>query len=116
MNISIYSPLSGSTQIELPDKLKHSKKGLINIKNNDNKCFLWCHIRHLNPLKIHPERIAKVDEKMINDLNYEGIKFPVSKRDYCKFEKKNICINVFCYECFLFMYQIKNLRISWIYC
>ena len=87
------------TYIELPHKLKHSMKGLINIKNNDNKCFLWCHIRHLNPLKIHPERITKADKKMINDLNYEGIEFPVSKKDYCKIEKKNnICINVFCYE------------------
>ena len=43
-------------------------KGLINIKNNDNKCFLWCHIRHLNPLKIHPERIAKADKNVVNNL------------------------------------------------
>ena len=36
---------------------------------------------------------------MINDLDYEGIKFPVSKKDYCKIESKNnICINLFCYE------------------
>ena len=36
---------------------------------------------------------------MISDLNYEGIKFPVSKKDYCKIERKNnICINVFSYE------------------
>ena len=36
---------------------------------------------------------------MINDLNHEGIKFPVSKKDYCRTERqKNICINVFCYE------------------
>ena len=54
VNISIFSPLPGSTYIELPNKLRHSVKGLINIENNDNKCFLWCHIRHLNPLKIHP--------------------------------------------------------------
>ena len=39
MNISIYSPLSGISNIELPNKLKNSVKGLINIKNNDNKCF-----------------------------------------------------------------------------
>ena len=38
-------------------------KDLINIENNDNKCFLSCHVRHLNPLKIHPERITKVDKK-----------------------------------------------------
>ena len=41
VNISIYSPLIGSTYIELPDGLKNSMKGLINIKNNDNKCFFW---------------------------------------------------------------------------
>ena len=40
VNISAYSPLIGSTYIELPSGLKKSKKGLINIKNNDNKCFL----------------------------------------------------------------------------
>ena len=99
MNISFYSPLTGSTYIILPNKLKHSVKGLINIKNNDNKCFLWCHIRHLNPLKIHPERIKKVDKKMIDDLVYEEVKFPVSKKDICKIERqKDIYINCFCYE------------------
>ena len=89
----------GSTYIELPDKLKNPMEGLINIKNNDNKCFLWCHIRNLNPLKIHRERITKVDKKMIYDLDYECITFPVSKKDYCRIEtQKNICINIFCYE------------------
>ena len=80
VNISVYSPLIGSKYIELPDKLKNPMKALINIKNNDNKCFLWCHIRHLNLVKTHPERTTKEDKKMINDLDYEGIKFPVSKK------------------------------------
>ena len=36
---------------------------------------------------------------MLNDLDHEGIEFPVSKKDFGKIEKKNnICINVFCYE------------------
>ena len=72
---------------------------MISIKNNDNKCFLWCHIRSLNPLNMRPERITKADRRMVNDLDYEDIEFPVSKKDYCKIEPKNsICINVFCYE------------------
>ena len=50
VNISIYIPLSESSSIELTNKLRNSMKGLINIENNDSKCFLWCHIRHLNPL------------------------------------------------------------------
>ena len=53
----------------------------------------------LNPLKIHPEKITKTDRRMVNDFDYEGIKFPVSKKDYSKIEQKNnICINVFCCE------------------
>ena len=59
MNVSIFSPLSGSTYTELPRSLKNSMKSLINIKNSNNKCFLWCHIRHLNLSEIHPERIKK---------------------------------------------------------
>ena len=69
VNISVYSPLSGSTYIELPCQLKNSVKSLINVKSNDNICFLWCHIRHLNPLKTDPERITRADKKMINDLD-----------------------------------------------
>ena len=82
VNNSIYCPLSGKTYIELRNNLKNSMKSLINIKNNDNKCFLWCHITHLNPLKTHPESITKVDKNMINDVNYESIKFPISNKDY----------------------------------
>ena len=36
---------------------------------------------------------------MASKLNYEGINFPVSKKNYCKGEVLNkICVNVFCYE------------------
>ena len=33
---------------------------------------------------------------MVDDFDYEGIDFPVSKKDYCNIEQKNnICIDVF---------------------
>ena len=86
VNISIYSPLSGNSYVELPRRLKNTMKGLINIKNNDNKCFLRCHIRYLNPLKRHPERITIADIKMVYDLDYDGIELFVSKKDYFKIE------------------------------
>ena len=36
---------------------------------------------------------------MVNDRDYEDIKFPVSKKNYSKSEQKyNVCINVFYYE------------------
>ena len=65
VNISVFTPLSGRSCIKLAVKLRKSMKGLINIKSSDKKCFLCCHIRHLNPLKIHPERIIKADKKWL---------------------------------------------------
>ena len=53
INISTYRPLAGSSYIDLPIELRSPRKGLINIKNNDQKCFLWCHVRHINPSKEH---------------------------------------------------------------
>ena len=50
-------------------------------------------------MKRHPGRITKEDKNMFDDLDYEGIKFPVSKKDYCRIERQNnICINVLCCE------------------
>ena len=63
INISTYRTLSLSSYTKLPVELRNSKKGLINIQNDDQKCFLCCHVRYINPVKIHPERITKEDKK-----------------------------------------------------
>ena len=39
LNIVKYKPMNGSSYIKLPKELQNSVKGLINLKNNDNKCF-----------------------------------------------------------------------------
>ena len=99
INVTTYTPLHGSSYVEIPTELRNPKKGLINIKNKDDECFRWCHIRHLNPQEKNPQRINKVDKEMINELNYDGIAFPVSQKHYNKIEKQNnIRINVFGYE------------------
>ena len=85
--------------MELPAELKRPRKGLINIKDKDKKCFWWCHVRHINPLKEHLGRIKKTDKKSAEELDYDGIEFPVQEKDFNKIEvKNNICINVFGYE------------------
>ena len=52
---------------------------------------------------------------MVNDLDNEGIEFPVPRKDFSKTEKKNnIYIKVFCYENKLtdpVYVQIKSLKI-----
>ena len=83
----------------MPLELNHPTKGLINIKNDDNKCFLWCHVRHLNCVDKNLGRITKKDREIVKKLNYSGVDFPVSKKDYGKIEVMNkININAFCYE------------------
>ena len=88
LNVTLHKPLNGSSYIELPLELRNSKKGLINMENKDEECFRWCHIRHLNPQTKYPERIKKEDKNMIEKLDYSGIEFPISKKDYNKIEKK----------------------------
>ena len=68
INVSIYRPLSGSSYMNLYVELRSSKKGLINIKSKDQKCFLWCHVRHINPLTEHSERITKKDKKLVKHI------------------------------------------------
>ena len=85
--------------MDLPAEVKSPRKGLTNIKNKEKKCFSWCHIRHINLSKEHPERIKKNDKKIAEELDYDGIEFPVQEKDFKKIEvKNNICINVFVYE------------------
>ena len=99
LNIAKYEPMKGSSYIQLPEELRNSAKGLINMKNKDNECFRWCHIRHINPQEKYPQRIKKVDKQYIEKLNYSGIEFPVCIKHYNKIEKQNsININVFGYE------------------
>ena len=43
--------------MDLLVETRSPRKGLTNIKNKDKKCFLGCHVRHINPSNEHPERI-----------------------------------------------------------
>ena len=94
-----YKPLRGETWVPLPKELA-DKKAIINMQNKDNKCFLWCVLRALNPKELNPQRIDKKLMGKENTLNMEGIEYPVSLKDINKFEKQNptISITVLGYE------------------
>ena len=94
-----YNPLRGETWIPLPKELAN-KKAIINMKNKDNKCFLWCGLRALNPCEKDPQRIDKKLKEKENTLNMDRIEYPVSLKDIDKFENQNptISITVFGYK------------------
>ena len=68
INTVVYDPLKGSSYIPLPVELRNSSRGLVNLKNEDNECFRWCHIRYLNPQEKNPQRIIKSDKRMVDQF------------------------------------------------
>ena len=94
LKIDKWDPLKASSYIDLPPELKN-KKALINMKNTDNKCFLWSVLRGLNPKDKDAGRIDKDLKSKENTLNMEGIDYPVNIKGHIKrFEKQNPDISV----------------------
>ena len=116
-----WQPLGGSTFIPLPAKIKN-KKGVINIKNEDNQCFKWCVVRALNPIDQNSNRLTKELVKQSKSLNWNGLKFPVGLKAIKIFETNNpsISINVFGFEDEVYPLKISkekrinNIDLLWI--
>ena len=116
-----WKPIRGSTFIPLPTRLKN-KKGVINIKNEDNQCFKWCIARALNPVDKNPNRITKELIEQAKSLNWNGLKFPVGLKAIKIFETNNpsISINVFGFEDEVYPLKISkekkinNIDLLWI--
>ena len=68
--------------------LYRKKNAITNIKNEDDKCFLWSVLRYLHPVQKNGERISSL-KKYENDLNFKQINFPVKVKDITKFENQN---------------------------
>ena len=99
LNIVSYVPLKGRSYFPLPEELRNSLKGLINLQNDDNECFRWCHVRHLNPVQKNPQRLTQKDRAVAKTLDYTGVTFPVTIREMGKIEKQNkININAYVYN------------------
>ena len=79
--------MRGSSSLPLPDWIAN-KKAIVNIKNKDNKCFIWCILRHIYPKKKNQEFISDLKEYE-NSLNTKGLTFPMKLKDISKFEKLN---------------------------
>ena len=67
--------------IDSPNWIKN-KKGTINPKHEDDKCFIYAIIALLNHHKIDnlPERISNL-KPYTNSYNWQGLEFPAQSRD-----------------------------------
>ena len=82
-----FNPNKGSSYIPLPDWISN-KKAIVNIKNKDEKCFLWCILRYLYPRERDDNQLKDL-KKYEFSLNTKGISFPINLKDISKFEKLN---------------------------
>ena len=93
-----YTAIRGGSYILTPPSLR-KKQAIVNVKNNDEYCFLWSIVAALHPAEEHADRISNY-RKYMRELNRSSLTFPVHpKHDLKGFEDDNdLSINVYCYE------------------
>lgn len=78
------------------------KRSILNIRNEDNKCFLWSIIAKLFPPPDTCHNKTRVSNytPYENRFNMNGITYPVALKDIPRFEKQHpgLAINVFALE------------------
>ena len=99
----------GSSYIDLPLEIKN-KKACVNVQNNNQECFKFSILAALHYDEIQKDHFRPSKyTKWLNDLNFDGVDFPVDLKDIDKFENQNpYRINVLGYE----NKEIYPLRIS----
>ena len=85
LNVAKYNPITGNEYIAMGWT---KNKGVLNIKNKDNKCFLWCTLAVLHPASVHPDRVSNY-KPYENELVTGDLEYPISPDDVQKLERLN---------------------------
>ncbi|CAH1639524.1 unnamed protein product [Spodoptera littoralis] len=95
VNINKYNPLRAGTYLQLPTVIRNTKSCL-NIRNNDNYCFLWCLSAHMYPTVQNPNR-TKSYPHYTKLFNLNNLSYPPNFNDIKIFEMNNpfISVNVY---------------------
>ena len=98
--ITKFRPFSGSDSTFVPTPTWFAnKRCTVNVKCNDNKCFLWSVLFALYPAKDNVSKICNY-RPYENSLNTTDLQFPMRIKDIGKFEQlnENISVNVLCVD------------------
>ena len=88
-----WDPINAGSYIDLPEALKN-KKAIINMQNEDDKCFMWSVLRALYPKDTNPQRVDNDLKSKQDTINMKGIRYPVNFRDIDRFESQNPEISI----------------------
>ena len=89
-----FNPLKGGTYVELPKSIA-ATKGVVNVKNTDNFCFLYSILALKHRVDVHPERVKQY-KQYLNEFVYDESEFPMKESRIRYFERKNnIGINLY---------------------
>ena len=94
-----FDPLRATSYIQLPTYIQN-RKAVINIKNKDEKYFLWSISAGLygDSHRVHQERVSHYLEYE-KEFNLQRIQFPMTLKDIPKFERlNNVSISGYAYQ------------------
>ncbi|CAL1294548.1 unnamed protein product [Larinioides sclopetarius] len=96
--VAKYHPLRASSYIPLPKKLA-DKKAVLNIRNEDQKCLVWCLIAHKLNLHTHDNFRVSHYTPHEHEIKLDGVACPILLNKIPVIERlNNLRINVFGYE------------------
>src|SRR6267154_1108993 len=87
-----YMPIGGTSFVALP-KFLANKWCIVNVKNDDDRCFEYAILAQLYPVKKNRNRSCYY-KKHFGKLNFTGIDFPVRLAQISKFEDLNPSISI----------------------
>ena len=94
INCARYDPLSGNAHMVLPEFIRN-KRAVLNIQNEDQKCFLWCVLAAQHIPDLIEQGVTRNLERVNHyrpyekELNMDGISLPVQVREISRFERQN---------------------------
>lgn len=96
LNINKHVMFRGSSYIPLPKGIDNNNRCIVNVHNDDEKCFVWSVLAALHPKKRGASAVNQY-RKFEKQLNLNGISFPVALDDIDTFERDNptISINIY---------------------
>ncbi len=94
VHVSRYNPLAGRAYVQVPPYLRN-KHCIVNVKNNDDRCFGYAILSALHPAKDNAERVSNYNH-YFEQYHLHDLQYPIAPNDVPDVEDRlRIRINIF---------------------